>query len=160
MRALPALLAVALAAALPACHRATPPNTPTHDSRDTVPFSPLPNYPEITWTSSLEEARARAADEHKPMIVFVRAAWSKPSVTMESTVWQDARILAEAPRFIALRVDLTAAYGAPAPPAYNDFDIKGVPTTLIISTDGRILGRFELGKGHAGTISAAMRETK
>jgi hypothetical protein len=160
MRALPALLALALATVLPACHRTTPSNTPTHDSRDTVPFSPLPNYPEIAWIGSLEEARARAADEHKPMIVFVRAAWSKPSVTMETTVWNDARILSEAPRFIALRVDLTSSYGAPAPSAFNDFDIKGVPTTLIISSDGRILGRFELGTGHAGVIAAAMRETK
>ena len=160
MPRLPLALALSLLLALPACAHNRHGDTPTHDSHSLVPFDPPPSYPDIVWMGSLDEARVRAADEHKPMIVFVRAAWSKPSVTMETTIWRDARVLAEASRFVALRVDLTSFYGAPIPDTLKDYDVKGVPTTLIVSSDGRILGRFALGKARPAQVAAAMRDAK
>jgi thiol:disulfide interchange protein len=129
-------------------------------SRNAVGFEPAPDYPDIVWTSSLEEARAQAAEEHKPMILFVRAAWSKASVVMDSTVWHDPRVLAEAQRFVALRVDLTSEYDQQVPAAYKDFDIRGVPTTILVSSKGQILGRFGMGQGNAKDIAASMRVTQ
>ena len=69
-------------------------NLRTPPSNNAVRFDAPPSYPDIVWIDSIDEARARAADEHKPMIIFVRAAWSKASVDMESTIWRDDRILA------------------------------------------------------------------
>jgi hypothetical protein len=152
--------ALAIAAvALAGCHGSRP-NEPTHVSQAPVAFDAPPSYPDIVWTGSLEEARTRAADEHKQMIVFFRAAWSKPSVAMESTIWRDGRVLAEAGRFVALRVDLTSYYGIPIPDEYGPFDVKSVPTTVIVSSDGRVLGRFEEGRARPASVGAAMHEAK
>ena len=139
------------------------PDEPTHLANDKVPFVPPEPYPDIIWTSSLDEARVRAADEHKPLIIFIRAAWSRPSVVMDTTIWHDNRVLAEAGRFIAARVDLTSNYGAPIPDSLREtYDIKDkdVPTTLIISSEGKILGRFLPGKARPAEIAAAMKDAK
>jgi thiol:disulfide interchange protein len=151
----------AAAAGLLGCHGSRPArDEPTHVSQAPVAFDAPPVYPDIIWTSSLEEARTRAADEHKPMIVFFRAAWSKPSVMMESTIWRDSRVLAEAGRFVALRIDLTPYYGVPLPEAYAPYDVMSVPTTIIVSSDGRILGRFEEGGARPTRVASAMRDAK
>jgi thiol:disulfide interchange protein len=149
-----------LTAGLAACAHHDAGSTPTHISQAPVVFDPPPDYPPIVWTGSLEEARARAADEHKPMIVFIRAAWSKPSVTMETTIWQDARILAEASRFVALRIDLTSSYGSGIPDSLKDFDVRTVPMTLIVSSDGQIVGRFREGAARPAEVAAAMKGAK
>ena len=152
----------ALLALLPlaACAHRDNGSDPTHVSQNLVAFTPPASYPDIAWMGSLDEARVRAADEHKPMIVFIRAAWSRPSVVMETTIWHDSRVLAEAQRFVALRVDLTSNYGAPIPDTLKDYDVKEVPTTLIVSSDGKILGRFALGKARPAQVAAAMRDAK
>jgi len=46
------------------------------------------------------------------------------------------------------------------PDAYKDFDIRGVPTTIVVSSTGQVLGRFGMGKARSADISAAMREAK
>ena len=79
---------------------------------------------------------------------------------MDSTIWQDARVLAEATRFVALRVDLTPNYDGQVPDAYKDYDIRGVPTTIVVSSTGQILGRFGMGQARSAEIAAAMREAK
>ncbi len=155
----PALFVLLALLALPACGR-TYASGRTNVSQDPVGFTPPANYPEISWTSSLDEARQRAADEHKPMILFVRAAWSQPSVIMDTTIWHDARVLAEAGRFVAARVDLTSNYGAPIPDFLKEYDVKTVPMTVIISSEGKMRGRFPLGKARPADVAAAMRDAK
>jgi thiol:disulfide interchange protein len=125
-----------------------------------IPFAPLQTYPEIAWLESVPEARARSAEDHKPLLLFVRAAWSQQSVLMDSTIWHDSRVLVEAPRFVALRVDLTQAYGQPMPDSLKDFAVEGVPTTIVIATDGHVTGRFAAGAARAADVASAMREAK
>jgi thiol:disulfide interchange protein len=127
-------------------------------SQPQVPFRPLASFPDIAWVVSIPEARARAAEDHKPLHVFVRAAWSQPSVMMDSTIWKDVRVLAEAPRFVALKVDLTNAYGDPMPESLKDFLIEGVPTTVVVATDGHVTGRFAAGAARAADVAKAMHD--
>jgi thiol:disulfide interchange protein len=155
-----ALGAGGLFLALAACGRHNSPNEPTHVSENLVAFDPPASYPEIPWLGSLEEARVQAADEHKPMILFVRAAWSRASVVMDTTIWHDARVLAEARRFVALRVDLTSSYSGAIPASLSDFDVKEVPTTIIVSSEGKILGRFAKGQARPADVAAAMKDAK
>jgi thiol:disulfide interchange protein len=129
-------------------------------SQPVVPFTPLQSYPDIKWLESVPEARARAAEDHKPLLVFVRAAWSQGSVTMDTTIWRDTRVLAEAPRFVALRVDLTGAYGQPMPDSLKDLAVEGVPTTVVVATDGHVTGRFVAGTARAADVAKAMQDAK
>ena len=149
-----------VAFAIAACHPARMENLRTPPSNNAVRFDPPPNYPDIVWINSIDEARVRAADEHKPLIIFVRAAWSKASVDMDSTVWRDDRVLALAPRFVALRVDLTGSPDGIVPDSLAPFDIRGVPTTMIVSTEGKILGRFGKGMARPADVAQSMSLAK
>jgi len=152
----PAALLLALAASAAACaHEPPPPPEPTNAGTPFT-FESAPHYPPIAWIPSVGEARARAAEERKPMIVFTRAAWAKASVVMDQTIWQDARVLAEAPRFIAMRVDLTDLYGKPLPDSLADYTIESIPTTLIVSSEGRVVARFGAGVARAADVAKAM----
>ncbi len=156
-----ALLAIA-PVLLVACSHKPPPDPLPQGAPAPFVYEPPPNYPPIEWINSIAEARARAADEHKPLIVFVRAAWAKGSVDMDSTVWSDARVLKEAPRFVALRVDVTESYAKDKkmPPALADFVVETIPTTIVVTSDGRVTGRFAEGTAHAADVAKAMREAK
>jgi thiol:disulfide interchange protein len=148
----------ALAVSSAACgHEPVPPAEPPHGG---TPFSyeAAPSYPPIAWIPSVGEARARAAEERKPMIVFTRAAWSKASVVMDLTIWHDSRVLAEAPRFIAMRVDLTDLYGKPIPASLADYAIESIPTTLIVSSEGKVIARFGAGVARAADVASAMAQ--
>jgi thiol:disulfide interchange protein len=146
-----------VAFAITACHPARLENLRTPTSNNAVRFDAPPSYPDIVWINSIDEARARAADEHKPLIIFVRAAWSKASVDMESTIWRDDRVLALATSFVALRVDLTPSPEGIVPDSLAPFDIRGVPTTIIVSARGKILGRFGKGMARPADVAESMR---
>jgi thiol:disulfide interchange protein len=134
-------------------------NTPV-PAGTAVPFDPPESYPAIDWSESLAEARVRASEEHKPMLLFVRAAWSRPSVVMDETIWKDGRILAEAPRFVAVKVDLTGNYGKPIPDSLHDYTVEAVPTTIVLGSDGHVTGRFVVGAARAADVAKAMQQAK
>lgn len=154
------IAALAAITCAPACGHAPPPaaapmETPGSMIADTVPID------EIAWVASSSEAQARASEEHKPLLVFVRAAWSTPSVIMDSTIWQDSRILREAPRFIALRIDVTNLAKKQVPDdLVKEYGIETIPTTLVVNTDGSVVARFGLGLARAADVSEAMHKAR
>jgi thiol:disulfide interchange protein len=79
---------------------------------------------------------------------------------MDATVWKDARVLAEAPRFVAIRVDLTSNYGQPIPSSLADFTVETVPTTIVVAADGHVTGRFLAGKARPADVAKAMQDAK
>ncbi|HEY2513249.1 MAG TPA: thioredoxin family protein [Polyangiaceae bacterium] len=159
----PALLApqipLLLALGTAACAHRAPIDRPIPESGP-VPFIPPDDYPEINWVSSLEEGQTVAADQHKPIVLFVRAAWSRPAVIMDSTIWNDGRVRAEARRFICIRIDRTSEYGKTMPDALKTLTVEGVPTTVVIASDGHVTGRFVAGAARATAVADAMREAK
>jgi thiol:disulfide interchange protein len=96
------------------------------------------------------------------MLLFVRAAWDKSSVIMDSTIWNDARVLKEAPRFVALRVDVTESYAKEKklPAELDPYLVESVPTTIVMTSDGRMVGRFKAGTAHAADVAKAMQDAK
>ncbi len=152
-------LVASFASALAACGGSPKPEPIAPRSPPAV-FEPPKAYAPIDWIESFEEARARARDEHKPMILFVRAAWAKASIDMEQTIWGDARVLAEAGRFIPLRVDLTDSYGKRIPKTLEPYTIESIPTTLLFDSGGNVVARFEAGVARAKDVAMAMHEAK
>jgi thiol:disulfide interchange protein len=153
------LAALATLASLPSCAGKHIENTPV-PAGSAVPFEPPPAYPDIDWSESLQEGRARAAEENRPLLLFVRAAWARPSVIMDATIWKDDRVLAEAPRFVAVRIDLTGNYGKPMPTWLSEFTVDSVPTTIVMGSDGHITGRFVAGVARAADVAKAMQQAK
>ena len=126
-----------------------------------IALDPPPPIDAITWIGSAGEARARAADEGKPLLVFVRASWSEASVVMDQTIWRDARVLREAPRFVALRIDVTDLTMKRVPEDLaRDYGIETIPTSVVVNTDGTIAARFGAGVARAADVADAMHRAK
>ncbi|HXN31921.1 MAG TPA: cytochrome c biogenesis protein CcdA [Polyangiaceae bacterium] len=98
---------------------------------------------ELRWESSESAATARAAAEHKPMLVDFGATWCGACKELEERTFPDPRVRAEGARYVALHVDATNdddptvarvrdKYGATA----------GLPVVLLFGSDGKEAVRF------------------
>jgi thiol:disulfide interchange protein len=151
-----------LAFALVACSHAAPPVSGREPAEPSGPVTidAPPLFADIVWIDSPAEARARAGDEHKPLLVFVRSSWSQPSVVMDQTIWKDARVLREAPRFVAMRIDLTNDYQHLPQDLVKEYGIESIPTTLVVNTDGSVVARWGEGLARPADVAAAMQRAK
>jgi thiol:disulfide interchange protein DsbD len=98
---------------------------------------------ELEFLSSEPEAVARAAREHRPLLIDFGASWCGACKELEKETFPDPRVRAEVARFVALRVDASddddetvakvrKKYGATA----------GLPVVLLYGSDGREAVRF------------------
>ncbi len=94
-----------------------------------------PAFGAIAWETSEVDARARAKKRGLPLVIFACAAWSAACHAMERDVWTDARVVALAPRFVCLKIDLTDAEGD-AELVAQRLGVAGVPMTLVLDVDG------------------------
>jgi predicted Zn finger-like uncharacterized protein len=104
-----------------------------------APSKPAPLAP-IAWMSSERDARDRARLQSLPLLVYVRADWSVPCIELERRAWVDARVLAEARRFVPLRLDVTAAEGDSELYAQR-YGVRGIPEIIVVDPSGRTLAR-------------------
>ncbi|MDI1443893.1 thioredoxin family protein [Polyangium sp. 6x1] len=108
------------------------------------------------WETDEPRARARAAREGVPLVVYLSADWSGASIAMAREVWSDPRILLQSTPLVALRIDLTeetpdaelraARYGATA-----------VPMTVVLDAEGHEAARLS-GQCTVEEVLAAIRK--
>jgi len=72
-----------------------------------LPRRPDAAVPELTWESSEGVAVARAASEHKPLMIDFGASWCGACKELEEKTFPDRRVREQAARFVALHVDAT-----------------------------------------------------
>jgi thiol:disulfide interchange protein len=89
----------------------------------------------IAWETSEIDARARAKKRGLPLLIFACAAWSAACHAMERDVFTDPHVLALAPRFVWLKIDLTDTEGD-AELVAQRLGILGVPMTMVVDSDG------------------------
>jgi len=109
----------------------------------------------IAWRSLEPASLAAARDAGRPAIVDFVADWCIPCHEMERTTYRDPAVLAEAERFVMLKVDITRESEETTQLA-DDFQVKGVPTLIFYDSDGREVQRLV---GYTGPeeLLAAMR---
>jgi thiol-disulfide isomerase/thioredoxin len=89
---------------------------------------------------SIAEAKARAAQLQKPLLVHFYANWCLPCQWMDQHTFADPGVSTHLQRYLAIKVDVDELRG------YTDKEVYGVkflPTILIFNASGVVVARFE-----------------
>jgi thiol:disulfide interchange protein DsbD len=98
---------------------------------------PRPTPRQLTFQPFNVTALQAAEAKRKPVLIDFRADWCIPCREMERSTFVDPAVVKAASRFVRLRADLTRQDGSNQA-LIDKFAIQGVPTTLIIDSEGKI----------------------
>jgi thioredoxin-related protein/YHS domain-containing protein len=99
---------------------------------------------EVQWKKDLRQAAALASEQNKPMLVMVSAPWCGYCQQMLKTTFRDEKVAGHLNQcFVPVYLDADEY-----PELVEKLEVEGLPTTLIISPEMKVLER------HAGYLSA------
>lgn len=98
--------------------------------------------PEITWVTSEEAGRAKAQSEGKPVLIDFGATWCAACKELEHETFPASSVRKEAQRFVAIRVDASDDENAETARLTKKYDVKGLPTVIMLDKDGKEVTRF------------------
>jgi thioredoxin:protein disulfide reductase len=98
---------------------------------------------ELAWLSSEVDAVARAASEHKPMMVDFGANWCGACKELEEKTFSDHQVRAAGARFVALQIDATNDDDQDVAKVRQKYHAtEGLPVVLLFDSDGKEAVRF------------------
>jgi len=104
-----------------------------------------PNAPKIAWMKSEKSeaaAFAQAKAEGKPLLLDFGATWCQGCKHLDESTFPDARVRAEAQRFVSVKVDLSDDEGDEAERIKKLYGVTALPVVLILDENGKELIRF------------------
>jgi thiol:disulfide interchange protein len=103
----------------------------------------------IAWLDSYEKAVALAKEQKRPLMVDVMADWCSICKRMDAEVYTRADVAASAAKFVPVKVD-----GDKRPELKQKLDVSGYPTLVLLTPDGKEVGRVRGGVPYQLLISA------
>lgn len=104
----------------------------------------LPPGAKIQWAENYAEARARARQQHLPMLVDFGASWCGACGELDRNTFSDPRVVAEGERFVAVRVDLSPDKDTPEKRAVlRSYNGRGLPLVVMHDAEGTEVDRVE-----------------
>lgn len=101
-----------------------------------------PNAPQILWTASEEQGRAKATAENKPVMIDFGAEWCAGCKELEHQTFPHPTVRTEAQRFIAIRVDATDDDAPDTKRLSEKYKVVGLPTVIMLDSAGNEVARF------------------
>jgi tetratricopeptide (TPR) repeat protein len=129
---------------------ATPPSTRPAPQKTTQPPSTRPTpskavqIDESGWYTDLASAQ-KAANGQRPLIVNVHAAWCPPCNQLHLELFDTPRGKAWLTQAIGAKIDFDTPHGQAATQKLAIFNL---PTTVVLSPQGKEIGRIEGYNGH------------
>ena len=99
---------------------------------------------EISWQHQFEEALALAKALGKPLLLDFRADWCAPCKRMDSEVWPEERLNAQADRYIFVSINIDRDSGTK-----NRYQVHAIPTIVVADPWGHAV------QSHTGFIGSA-----
>ncbi len=108
----------------------------------------------VAWQSSLEAGLAAAKSQGRPALVDMRADWCVACVELEKETWPAPPVQTWLGTVVPIRLDMTKNTEADQA-VMRTYGVRGLPTVLLISPEGKELGRFVGFKGPEGLLAWA-----
>jgi thiol:disulfide interchange protein DsbD len=90
----------------------------------------------MTWEAYSDAALAQAKERKNPVLIDFYADWCIPCKELDHNTWTDVDVINATKEFTKLKVDLTHFDSPESEFLRKKFNISGVPTVVVIRTDG------------------------
>ena len=92
----------------------------------------------IDWQPSLAQARKEAKRTGKPIMIVFHASWCGACRMLDNEVLTDSRVVSEAQKWIAVRVDVDKN-----PSIAESYRVESLPTLVFLKSEGNTGVKFE-----------------
>lgn len=96
----------------------------------------------LTWEHSEQAATTRAKSENKPMLIDFTADWCAACKELSKHTFSDPRVMAEASRFVACKIDATDDEDEQINAVKEKYKVVGLPTVVLYDSKGQERKRF------------------
>lgn len=97
---------------------------------------------QLAWLHNEDEALAKSKQEKRPMLVDFTATWCGACQEMAKDTFADPRVMAKAGNFVAVKIDATDQDDPNVEAVSKKYKVVGLPTVLLIGSDGTERKRF------------------
>jgi thiol:disulfide interchange protein DsbD len=102
----------------------------------------LPPGAHVAWQEDYASARALALQNKQPLFVDFGASWCGACGELDRHTFADPRVVREAERFVAVRVDLSPDQDSPEKRAVlASYEQRGLPLVVLHGSDGEEAAR-------------------
>lgn len=96
----------------------------------------------IEWTPFTEESFTQSKEENKKIILDFYADWCIPCKELDALTFSDESVIEASKEFDTYKVDMTKSLAPEVEKLRKDFSIIGVPTVIIIDSEGDEIKRI------------------
>jgi thiol:disulfide interchange protein DsbD len=95
-----------------------------------------------SWEQFSKSSYSRALHENKPVIIDFYADWCIPCKELDDKTFSDSRVINASQKFLDFKADMTKSLSPEIEDLRNNFNIIGVPTIVIMDSNGKEIKRI------------------
>ena len=153
-------------------YHAGPTQAAGEPSADTAAVAELPSHPlpeKVQWNlvhtgedvqAFLDGKRAEAKASGIPIMIDFWAQWCVYCKKLDKMVWNVPTVVAEAQRFVTIKVDATAPDDVEMTAIKEEFKVPGLPRVIFIDSRGEVLHGRSTGWQKAEDMLAIMKSIR